>query len=207
MEKSKIEIIIDSVMDGTIGIEQVWQTYGDTIRNTKTVSSEAEVLALIGLYFRYGAKLEIDGYLKDAKEYYENAYQLIEKWKKHISDDQYNHAVEAVLHALANVNGKLEDYKSALPYLKQLKDLFPRKDDYRTAYINCLGSTIAKYTNPVYMEKPHAFDPRGRSYVDPRKRFYFDPLRALAGGVIFISPYLPALAALILRTLSPVSSI
>ena len=151
MEKSNIEIIIDSVMDGTIGIEQVWQTYGDTIRNTESVSSEAEVLALIGLYFRYGAKLEIDGYLKDAKEYYESAYQLIGKWKKHISDDQYNHAVEAVLHSLANVNGKLEDYKSALPYLKQLKDLFPRKDDYHTAYINCLGSTIAKYTNPVYI--------------------------------------------------------
>ena len=34
------------------------------------------------------------------------------------------------------------------------------------------------------MEKPLAFD--------PRKRFYFDPIRALAGGVIFISSYLPA---------------
>ena len=48
----------------------------------------------------------------------------------------------------------------------------------------------------ILMEKPRVFDPRGRSCVDPRKRFYFDPQRALAGGVIFISPYLPALAAL-----------
>ena len=59
----------------------------------------------------------------------------------------------------------------------------------------------------ITVEKPRVFDPRGRSCADPRKRFYFDPQRALAGGVIFISPYLPALAALILRTLSPVSSI
>ena len=43
------------------------------------------------------------------------------------------------------------DYKSALPYLKQLKNMFPRKDDYRNAYINCLGSAIAKYTNPAYI--------------------------------------------------------
>lgn len=28
---------------------------------------------------------------------------------------------------------------------------------------------------PRQLEKPHAFDPRGRSCVDPRKRFYFDP--------------------------------
>lgn len=26
------------------------------------------------------------------------------------------------------------------------------------------------------VEKPRAFDPRGRSCADPRKRFYFDPL-------------------------------
>lgn len=57
------------------------------------------------------------------------------------------------------------------------------------------------------LEKSLAFDPRGRSCADPRKRFYFDPIRALAGGVIFILPYLPDLAALILRTLSPMSSI
>ena len=63
------------------------------------------------------------------------------------------------------------------------------------------------FSKEEMVEKPRVFDPRGRSCADPRKRFYFDPLRALAGGVIFISPYLPVLAALILRTLSPVSSI
>lgn len=56
----------------------------------------------------------------------------------------------------------------------------------------------------VILEKPRVFAPRGRSCADPRKRFYFDPQKALAGGGIFISPYLPAL---ILRMLSPVSSI
>ena len=68
-----------------------------------------------------------------------------------VSADQYNHAMETILYSIANVNSKLDDYKGALPYLKQLKDMFPRKDDYRQAYIGCLGNTIAKYTNPVYI--------------------------------------------------------
>ena len=49
--------------------------------------------------------------------------------------------------------------------------------------------------------------PEGEVALTPENVFILTPLRALAGGVIFISPYLPALAALILRTLSPVSSI
>lgn len=151
MEKSKIEIIIDSVMDGTIGIEQVWQNYGDFIRNTDTVNSEPEALALTGLYFRYAVKLDGDGYSRDARDYYLEAYNTLEKWKKIVSADQYNHSIEIILYSIANVNSKLDDYKSALPYLKQLKNMFPRKDDYRNAYINCLGSAIAKYTNPAYI--------------------------------------------------------
>ena len=151
MEKSQLEIIIDSVMDGTIGIEQVWQTYGDQIRNTETVRSEPEALALIGLYYRYGAKLDSDGYQKDARDYYEGAYSALEKWKNILSADQYNHGVEAILYSLAAVNSKLEDYKGALPHLKKLKNMFPRKDEYRQAYIGCLGSAIAKYTNPIYI--------------------------------------------------------
>ena len=138
-------------MDGTIGIEQVWQTYGDQIRSTDKVSSEPEALALTGLYFRYAAKLDNDGYSKDARDYYKGAYDTIENWKHIISADQYNHAIETILYSIANVNSKLDDYKSALPYLKQLKNKFPRKDDYRLAYIGCLGTAIAKYTNPVYI--------------------------------------------------------
>ena len=49
--------------------------------------------------------------------------------------------------------------------------------------------------------------PEGEVALTPENVFILTPQRALAGGVIFISPYLPALAALILRTLSPVSSI
>ena len=151
MEKSKIEIIMDSVMDGTIGIDQVWQNYGDTIRNTTDVNSEPEALALVGLYFRYGAKLEGDGYQKDAMRYFGDAHNSLERSKEIVSPEQYNHAMEAILYALANVNAKLENYKNALPYLKRLKNMFPRKDDYRTAYIGCLSSAIAKYTTPFYI--------------------------------------------------------
>ena len=49
-------------------------------------------------------------------------------------------------------------------------------------------------------------DPRGRRPLDHGKFFNFDPQGVLADGVIFISAdYF--LEALILRTLSPVSSI
>ena len=73
-----------------------------------------------------------------------------------------------------------------------------------TARMTASG-TLHQFSADRYcLEKPLAFDPRGRSCAAPRKRFYFDPIRALAGGGIFISSYLPAF---ILRTLSPMSSI
>ncbi|MBR4337853.1 MAG: hypothetical protein IKP91_06420, partial [Bacteroidaceae bacterium] len=68
---------------------------------------------------------------------------------------------------------------------------------YNTILQTFYEDFLAKFLDEDMMEKPRVFDPRGRSCADPRKRFYFDPQRALAGGVIFISPYLPALAALI----------
>ena len=151
MEKSKLEIIIDSVMDGTIGIEQVWQNYGEYIRNVDQVSSEPEALAWVGLNYRYGVKLANDGYQRDALSYFEGSYSALEKWKSFLSQDQYNNAIEAVLQSVAGVNSKLENYKGALPYIKQLKSLFPRKDEYRIAYADCLGSAIAKFTNPAYI--------------------------------------------------------
>ncbi len=61
---------------------------------------------------------------------------------------------------------------------------------------------------PINMkvEKPGRRDPRGRRPLDHGKFFNFDPQGILADGVIFISAYY-FLEALILRTLSPVSSI
>lgn len=185
MEKSKLEILIDSVMDGTVGIENVWQMYGDSIRSTDNVASEPEALALVGLYFRYGTKLDIDGYFKDARDNYEGAYSAIEKYKKVISEDQYNHAIEVILHSLANVNCKLDNYKGALPYLKQLKTMFPRKDDYRHAYIDCLGSAIAKFTNPAYIVLAILFLLKiGESYILGSK--YIPGWLVDAGWVLWI---------------------
>lgn len=57
-----------------------------------------------------------------------------------------------------------------------------------------------------YLEKPGRRDPRGRRPLDHGKFFNFDPQGILADGVIFISANY-FLEALILRTLSPVSSI
>ena len=176
---------MDSVMDGTIGIEQVWQTYGDTIRGKNTVGSEPEALALTALYYRYAVKLDTDGYSKDAREYYKGAYDTLGKWKHIVSDDQYNHAMESILYSIANVNRKLDDYKGALPYLKQLKDMFPRKDDYRTAYIGCLASTIAKYTNPAYIAIAVLFLLKmGESYIFGTK--YIPGWFVDAGWIIWI---------------------
>ena len=43
MGKSRIMIFVESVVDGTIGIEQVWQTYGDEIRSTSNLSTEEDM--------------------------------------------------------------------------------------------------------------------------------------------------------------------
>lgn len=151
MDHSRIVIIADSVLDGTIGIDQVWQTYESEIRSTSNVSTEREALALTGLYYQYGAFLERDGYLKDAREIYKDGYRVLEGEKTKISQPQYEHAIETYLYSLARINRPLNDYKNALHYLKQLKELFPRKDEYREAYYGCLSSVIAKYTTPIYI--------------------------------------------------------
>lgn len=151
MDNARIVVIIESVKDGTIGIEQVWQTYGDLIRSTKNVETEREAVALTALYSRYGNYLANRGYFKDAIEYYERAINVLDAEKKVVSDKQYDGATETILYSLANVHAKLENYKDALPYLKQLKDRFPRKDKYRQAYIGCLRSLIAKFTMPIYI--------------------------------------------------------
>lgn len=54
MERSKIEVLMDSVMDGTVDIEQVWQTYGNQIRGTNKANTERE--AALYLEKVYGVK-------------------------------------------------------------------------------------------------------------------------------------------------------
>lgn len=151
MEKSRIEIIADSVIDGTLGIEEVWKNYGDVIRGTKKAGSENEALALTGLYLRFANYLANNGYLKDARSCYQDTLTVLFAEKDVISGETYNNALETIMYSLAVVNRKLDDYRGALPYLKKLKDQFPRKDEYREAYYGCLSSVIAKYVMPVYV--------------------------------------------------------
>ena len=151
MEKSRLAVIIESVIDGTIGIEQVWQSYGNMIRGTETTGSEEEALALTGLYVRYGAYLEKTGYLRDAKQYYEDSLAILNREKERLSDNHYIEWTESIIYAMVRVNKELDEYKRAFIYIKQLKKMFPRKEEYRQAYIGCLGSMIAKYTNPIYI--------------------------------------------------------
>lgn len=96
MEKSRLAIIIESVIDGTIGIEQVWQSYGNMICGTKTTSSEEEALALTGLYLRYGAYLEKNGYLSEAKKYYEDGLTVLNREKKQISSKHHDDWMESI---------------------------------------------------------------------------------------------------------------
>lgn len=151
MEKSRLAVIIESVIDGTIGIEQVWQSYGNMIRGTETTGSEEEALALTGLYVRYGAYLEKSGYLRDAKQYYEDSLAILNREKERLSDNHFLDWTESIIYAMVRVNKELDEYKSAFMYIKQLKKMFPRKEEYRQAYIGCLVSMLAKYTNPVYI--------------------------------------------------------
>lgn len=151
MEKSRIVVLIESVMDGTIGIEKVWQTYGNQIRGITNVQTEREALSLIGLYFRYGAFLEKEGYLKEAKSYYEESLIILRREKRAISEMQFDKSKETIMYSLAIIHKELDDYWGGLKYIRQLRESNPRKDEYRLAYIGCLGSVIAKYTNPIFI--------------------------------------------------------
>ena len=151
MEKSKIMILVESVIDGTISIGQVWQTYGNEIQNTKNVSTEEEVLALTELYLRYAGFLYNNGYLKDAESYYSEAAQILENKRDALSEDNYEKWIEIPLHSLAYLNSQSEQYMKALGYFKQLKNMFPGKDEYLQAYIACLRNVIAKCTTPIYI--------------------------------------------------------
>jgi hypothetical protein len=82
MDKSRIVIIADSVLDGTIGIEQAWQNYGNMIQGTSNVSTEQEANALVGLHLRYGVHLDNNGYYKDAKAMYEKAQNVLSNEKR-----------------------------------------------------------------------------------------------------------------------------
>ena len=151
MEKSRLAVIIESVIDGTIGIEQVWQSYGNMIRGTETTGSEEEALALTGLYVRYGAYLEKNGYLRDAKQYYEDGLAILNREKERLSENHYLDWTESIMYSLARINRELDDYKDAFKYIKLLKKMCPRKEEYHQAYIGCLGSMISKYTNSIYI--------------------------------------------------------
>ena len=151
MEKSQIVILIESVMDGTIDIEQVWQTYGNQIRGFTNVQTEREALSLAGLYFHYGAYLEKEGYLKDAKSYCEESLNILNREKSVVSEPQFNKSRETIIYSLATIHRQLDDYCGGLKCIKQLREINPRKDEYRLAYIGCLGSVIAKYTNPIFI--------------------------------------------------------
>ena len=149
--KSRIEIIMDSVMDGTVSIEQVWQTYGNLIRGTKEVGSNREAMALIALYLRNGVHLADSGYWSDAMSYFTDGYAVLENVKSHLSEREYDDAFEAIVQRRAQVEMHLDNYVDAMRDIKMLKTRFPNKDEYRQVYISGLGSVIAKYTNPVYI--------------------------------------------------------
>jgi tetratricopeptide (TPR) repeat protein len=121
------------------------------IRRTETTGSEEETLALTGLYVRYGAYLEKTGYLRDAKQYYEDGLAILNREKDKLSDNHHIDWIEPIIYAIVRVNKELDEYKIAFMYIKQLKKMFPRKEEYRQAYIGCLVSMLAKYTNPVYI--------------------------------------------------------
>lgn len=150
-QKSTIVIIAQSVLDGTIGIEQVWQTYGNLIRSTKEVHGHEEAMALVGLYLRQGQHLAEEGYLKDAMPYMDDALNTLELVKEQMSRREYEDAFEAIVSRRAQVTMHLDRYIESLKDVRLLRQMFPRKDEYRMAYISGISNIIAKYTNPVYI--------------------------------------------------------
>ena len=88
-----------------------------------------------------------------------------------------------------------------VPIMKEEKFWWISNTPYNETAYNNQCPKCGCWKSRVYLT------PEGEVALTPENVFILTPQRALAGGVIFISPYLPALAALILRTLSPVSSI
>ena len=150
-QESKIVILAQSVLDGTIGIEQVWQTYGDMIRGTKEVHGADEAMALVCLYLRQGQHLSEEGYLKDGLPYMDDALGVLESVKSEMSQHQYEDAFEAIVSRRAQITMHLDNHLESLKDVKLLRQMFPRKDEYRLAYISGISTIIAKYTNPVYI--------------------------------------------------------
>lgn len=150
-QKSKIVILAQSVLDGTIGIEQVWQAYGNMIRGTKEVHGAEEAMALVGLYLRQGQYLSEEGYLKDGLPYMDDALGVLESVKSEMSQHQYEDAFEAIVSRRAQVTMHLDKHLDSLKDVKLLRQMFPRKDEYRLAYISGISTIVAKYTNPVYI--------------------------------------------------------
>jgi len=150
-QKPRIVIIAQSVMDGTIGIEQVWQTYGNLIKSIKDVQSEEEAMALVGLYIRYAQHLAENGYLKDSMPYFDDALLVLDNVKSSMSRHQYEIAFEAIISRRAQTEMHLDQQIDALKDVKLLRQMFPRKDEYRLAYISGVSNVIAKYTNPAYI--------------------------------------------------------
>ena len=151
MDNSRIVIIADSVLDGTVSIEQAWQSYGNLIQGTSNVSTEQEANALIGLHLRYGVHLDNKGYYKDAKAMYEKALDVLTNERKVMSEQSVQKASEAIIYRLAVVNREMDDYVGAFRQIKELRNMFPLNDEYKQAYIGCIGNIISKYTNPVYI--------------------------------------------------------
>ncbi|MBR1543594.1 MAG: hypothetical protein IJ626_01710 [Muribaculaceae bacterium] len=151
MDNSRIVIIADSVLDGTVSIEQAWQSYGNLIQGTSNVLTEQEANALIGLHLRYGVHLDNKGYYKDAKAMYEKALDALANERKVMSEQSVQKASEAIIYRLAVVNREMDDYVGAFRQIKELRNMFPHNDEYKQAYIGCIGNIISKYTNPIYL--------------------------------------------------------
>ena len=151
MDNSRIVIIGDSVLDGTVSIEQAWQSYGNLIQGTSNVLTEQEANALIGLHLRYGVHLDNKGYYKDAKAMYEKALDALANERKVMSEQSVQKASEAIIYRLAVVDREMDDYVGAFRQIKELRNMFPLNDEYKQAYIGCIGNIISKYTNPIYI--------------------------------------------------------
>ena len=118
--QSPIVIIAHSVLDGTMGIEDVWEKYADEIRSTTEVNSYDETMSLSSLYYRQGVYLSNAGYIKDSLPYFNGALYYLEQGKSFVPEKQYEDFKEAILYQRVQVAYKSEDYTAAIKDLKIL---------------------------------------------------------------------------------------
>lgn len=143
--------IVNSLLEGQVSIEQVWNDYGTYIRSINNCNTYDEVMSLTCVYYRYGVYLANEGYYQKSLSYLEKSLTVLTDGIHLVSKETYNNFYAEVLKYKSTVLYRLGKYRKSLECLKILKTTFPEKDEFRIDYDNCFHALLNKSINPLYL--------------------------------------------------------